>query len=75
MCHNCRCRAFKILKKLSYTALYFVLQTRDVQLLQFGGWPDQAKVPTNPGSVLKLLETVLYWQHQTGNTPVIVHCM
>ena len=50
-------------------------QCRNIQLLQFGGWPVGAKVPKSPAAVLKLLESVMYWQHQTGNTPVIVHCM
>ena len=52
-----------------------VLQIRNVQLIQYLGWPDGAKVPTSPASVIKLLDEMMYWQHQTDNAPVIVHCM
>ena len=50
-------------------------QSRNVQLIQYGGWPERAKVPGSPASVLKLLEDVVHLQQQTGKAPVIVHCM
>jgi len=51
------------------------LQSRNVQLIQYAGWPERAKVPRSTASVLKLLKDVVHLQQQTENAPVIVHCM
>ncbi|XP_052777233.1 receptor-type tyrosine-protein phosphatase epsilon-like [Mya arenaria] len=50
-------------------------KTRKLQQIQFEGWPDDSALPTSPKNVINLLEAVQYWQHQSGNNPVLVHCM
>ncbi|XP_052777696.1 receptor-type tyrosine-protein phosphatase mu-like isoform X2 [Mya arenaria] len=50
-------------------------KTRKLQQIQFEGWPDDSALPSSPRDVLRLLDAVQYWQHQSGNNPVLVHCM
>ncbi|WAR24556.1 PTPRT-like protein [Mya arenaria] len=50
-------------------------QTRKIQQIQFEGWPDVSALPSSPKDVLNLYDAVQYWQHQSGNNPVLVHCM
>ncbi|XP_052777592.1 uncharacterized protein LOC128214917 [Mya arenaria] len=50
-------------------------KTRKLQQIQFEGWPDDSALPSSPKSVINLLHAVQYWQHQSGNKPVLVHCM
>ncbi|WAR24853.1 PTPRT-like protein, partial [Mya arenaria] len=50
-------------------------KTRKLQQIQFEDWPDDSALPSSPKDVINLLDTVQYWQHQSGNNPVLVHCM
>ncbi|XP_052776637.1 uncharacterized protein LOC128214286 isoform X2 [Mya arenaria] len=50
-------------------------KTRKLQQIQFEGWPDDSALPSSPRSVIHLLDAVQYWHHQSGNNPVLVHCM
>ncbi|WAR24508.1 PTPRU-like protein [Mya arenaria] len=50
-------------------------KTRKLQLIQFEGWPDDSALPSSPKDIINLFDAVQYWQHQSGNNPVLVHCM
>ncbi|WAR24844.1 PTPRA-like protein [Mya arenaria] len=50
-------------------------KTRKLQQIQFEGWPDDSTLPSSPKGFINLLDAVQYWQHQSGNNPVLVHCM
>ncbi|XP_064604744.1 receptor-type tyrosine-protein phosphatase epsilon-like [Liolophura sinensis] len=38
-------------------------------------WPEGRDVPSNPGDLVTLIEEVDRWRQQSGQGPVIVHCM
>ncbi|XP_052777594.1 receptor-type tyrosine-protein phosphatase alpha-like [Mya arenaria] len=50
-------------------------KTRKLQLIQFEGWPNYSALPSSPKDIINLFDAVQYWQHQSGNNPVLVHCM
>ncbi|XP_052778049.1 receptor-type tyrosine-protein phosphatase S-like [Mya arenaria] len=49
--------------------------TRKLQQIQFENWPVDSALPSSPKDVLNLLDAVQYWQHQSGNNAVLVHCI
>ncbi|WAR24562.1 PTPRU-like protein, partial [Mya arenaria] len=46
-----------------------------LQQIQFENWPVDSALPSSPKDVLNLLDAVQYWQHQSGNNAVLVHCI
>ncbi|WAR24620.1 PTPRU-like protein [Mya arenaria] len=46
-------------------------KTRGLQQIQFESWPAGSALPSSPKDVLNLLDAVQYWQHQSGNNPVL----
>ncbi|XP_052776954.1 uncharacterized protein LOC128214498 isoform X2 [Mya arenaria] len=64
----------KGLRKITFDLKRFG-QTRKLQQIQFESWPDDSALPSSPKDVLSLLDSVQFWQHQSGNNPVLVHCM
>ncbi|WAR24622.1 PTPRM-like protein [Mya arenaria] len=62
------------LRKITLDLKWFG-KTRTLQQIQFEGWPDDSALPSSPKDVIYLLDAVQYWQHQSGNNPVLVHCM
>ncbi|XP_019645297.1 PREDICTED: receptor-type tyrosine-protein phosphatase U-like [Branchiostoma belcheri] len=50
---------------------------RTVKIFQLTGWPRDEKTPPSPcqAAMIALLSEVERWQQQTGNEPIVVHCI
>ncbi|CAH1243399.1 PTPRT [Branchiostoma lanceolatum] len=50
---------------------------RTVKIFQLTGWPRDQKTPPSPcqAAMITLLSEVERWQQQTGNEPIVVHCI
>eukprot|EP00058_Branchiostoma_floridae_P017034 XP_002602522.1 hypothetical protein BRAFLDRAFT_93828 [Branchiostoma floridae] len=50
---------------------------RMVKIFQLTGWPRDEKTPPSPcqAAMITLLSEVERWQQQTGNEPIVVHCI
>ncbi|XP_035699666.1 receptor-type tyrosine-protein phosphatase mu-like [Branchiostoma floridae] len=50
---------------------------RMVKIFQLTGWPGDEKTPPSPcqTAMITLLSEVERWQQQTGNEPIVVHCI
>ncbi|XP_066299153.1 receptor-type tyrosine-protein phosphatase alpha-like [Branchiostoma lanceolatum] len=50
---------------------------RTVKIFQLTGWPRDQTTPPSPcqAAMITLLSEVERWQQQTGNEPIVVHCI
>ncbi|KAK3607676.1 hypothetical protein CHS0354_010665 [Potamilus streckersoni] len=60
----------------NYTMLLnFNNERRRVRLSRATYWPDRKPIPKSPSAMLKQIDMLQNWQQETGNKPIIVHCM
>lgn len=50
-------------------------EPRKIKQFQVKFWPDAEQRPRSAKDLLEVMELVHIWQRNTGNNPVIVHCM
>ncbi|KAL3868052.1 hypothetical protein ACJMK2_040891 [Sinanodonta woodiana] len=50
-------------------------ECRKVRLSRSMYWADGESVPKSPSSMLMQIDLIQSWQQETGNKPIIVHCM
>ncbi|KAL3867987.1 hypothetical protein ACJMK2_040828 [Sinanodonta woodiana] len=50
-------------------------ERRRVHLSRATYWADRKNVPNSPTAMLKQIDLIQGWQQETGNKPIVVHCM
>lgn len=64
-----------VLLQLLIKICFISKEPRKIKQFQVKFWPDAAQKPRSAKELLDLMELVHLWQRNTGNNPVIVHCM